>query len=499
MVGKAQNIETLEPLVDVIDQKVINNSVVIPKITSPGPGFIVIHNDSGGRFSSETVGHSAVNHGINVAIVVNLSGPSTAIVYAMLHFDNQTGGQRGIYDGFRTDGAVRDINNNVISPPFTLLDEIQPQVVVSDQPIIRDIITVDLITLDTSNGWIVIHADNYGAPGIILGESPVIMGRNFNIPVEIQKEYRTAILHAMLHIDNTSVGEILSFDWPNGPDGPIRVDGIIVSPTFDVSGFSTTIISNDEQTSSLITDSKSLHIIFSFLSGIFLIVIGLMNLSRNFKNRLNQVFLGFYAGIGNFQIFDALLVFSDVGVSLQVNNLLRDISIASLIIGLGFGVLGVLIIQYGEDFIFQKNIVFTSLITIMILLIVSLLGDDIGISTNSGGTYGDAGAGAHTATFRNEYGWLGITSSFVLFSGIIIYSLFTLLRKAERDLKIKLLRILIGFTLAISMLFLFDIAFVFEFVQKGFMGDFFIHILGHLGVVIGNLLILSAYWTPLKN
>ncbi len=79
-------------------------------------------------------------------------------------------------------------------------------------------------------GWIVIHADNNGQPGTILGQAPVQDGVNNNIQVQIDQAQSTPTLWAMLHTDAGTVG---TFEFP-GPDAPVKVNGQIVQQSFQV-------------------------------------------------------------------------------------------------------------------------------------------------------------------------------------------------------------------------------------------------------------------------
>jgi hypothetical protein len=77
-------------------------------------------------------------------------------------------------------------------------------------------------------GWIVIHADDSGSPGAVIGVAPLEAGTTGDIAVPIQSGQVTAILHAMLHFD---AGEAGTFEFP-GPDEPMTNanGGIIVLP-----------------------------------------------------------------------------------------------------------------------------------------------------------------------------------------------------------------------------------------------------------------------------
>jgi hypothetical protein len=74
------------------------------------------------------------------------------------------------------------------------------------------------------------HRAGVCSPRPILGQSPVTAGANTNVTVQILAENATGTLYAMLHVDSGTPGE---FGFP-GPDGPVRVEGVVVAPPFNV-------------------------------------------------------------------------------------------------------------------------------------------------------------------------------------------------------------------------------------------------------------------------
>jgi hypothetical protein len=111
------------------------------------------------------------------------------------------------------------------------LAQMTPSVTVSDQPIVDNMVTVDTVVSD-GPGWIVIHADDNGSPGTVLGHTAVSDGENTNVMVELATEGRTEMLWAMLHQDTGTVG---TYEFPGG-DPPVTLDGNIVMQSFMVTG-----------------------------------------------------------------------------------------------------------------------------------------------------------------------------------------------------------------------------------------------------------------------
>ncbi len=120
------------------------------------------------------------------------------------------------------------------APPATAdtAPDMEPSVLVEDQDAGSGVVTVKQVE-SAGPGWLVIHATtDDGAPGAILGYSPVAAGGNQNVMVEIDLAGATDQLFAMLHVDAGVVG---TFEFPNGEDVPARSGEQIVNVPFQVS------------------------------------------------------------------------------------------------------------------------------------------------------------------------------------------------------------------------------------------------------------------------
>lgn len=108
-----------------------------------------------------------------------------------------------------------------------------PTVEVSDQVVVNGLITVSHVTSE-GPGWLVIHNDNNGGPGPIVGVAAVGAGETNNLVVRVEAwENFTPTLYAMLHVDDNEVGNY-EFGAVDGADAPVVVDGAPVSPAFKV-------------------------------------------------------------------------------------------------------------------------------------------------------------------------------------------------------------------------------------------------------------------------
>lgn len=108
---------------------------------------------------------------------------------------------------------------------------VEPSVTVHDQDVIAGTVTAAEVISDRA-GWIVIHADESGAPGPVIGHTAVEAGSNEDVAIEIDAGSATERLYAMLHEDAGTSGE---YEFP-GPDVPIQVEGKIVVESFQVTG-----------------------------------------------------------------------------------------------------------------------------------------------------------------------------------------------------------------------------------------------------------------------
>jgi len=106
-----------------------------------------------------------------------------------------------------------------------------PSVTVADQAIVEDSVTIAQVVSD-GPGWLVVHADNGGKPGPVLGYSAVSDGENTDVAVGIDSSDATQTVYAMLHSDAGTVG---TYEFP-GPDGPVLVGEQMVSPGFKITG-----------------------------------------------------------------------------------------------------------------------------------------------------------------------------------------------------------------------------------------------------------------------
>jgi plastocyanin len=219
------------PSVLVADQEIADGAVSIAEVVSDGPGWLVIHAQAEGK-PGPVLGYAPVADGLNEGVKVEIDLTSaTEVLYAMLHTD---GGEIGSWEFPDGPDAPVQVDGQVVTPQFTvtsgqpMADAVTPSVLVADQEIVDGTVTIAEVQ-SNGPGWLVVHAQTENKPGPILGYEPVADGLNEGVRVEIDLAGATEILYAMLHTDS---GEIGTWEFPDGPDAPVQVDGQVVTPAF---------------------------------------------------------------------------------------------------------------------------------------------------------------------------------------------------------------------------------------------------------------------------
>ena len=109
----------------------------------------------------------------------------------------------------------------------------EPSVEVADQVSLDGTVTI-ASAYSAGPGFVVIHIDNEGGPGPVIGNAALNPGWNYNIPVSIDTSMATPVLFAMLHTDTGEVG-VYEFGTVEGADGPVRdASDNVITPSFNV-------------------------------------------------------------------------------------------------------------------------------------------------------------------------------------------------------------------------------------------------------------------------
>ncbi|MBZ0307626.1 MAG: hypothetical protein K8I82_16280 [Anaerolineae bacterium] len=216
--------DMMAPAVEVSDQVSLDGTVTISKVVSPGAGFLVIHRDEGGELSS-VIGAAPVNAGENWNVSVSIDATmATPVLYAMLHEDT---GEVGTYEFGTIEGADGPVvvDGAPVSPPFNV------QLLHAHDQFVADDNSVSIHTVVTdAPGWIVIHSEQDGRPGPVLGQTQIQAGANADVMVMLEGE-ATSRLWPMLHVDTGEAG-VYEFGTVEGADGPIAINGQVATSAF---------------------------------------------------------------------------------------------------------------------------------------------------------------------------------------------------------------------------------------------------------------------------
>lgn len=190
--------------VTVLDQPVINNQIVIERVISNGPGWLVVYTDDGSGRPNLIIGYTHLEDGLNTAVTVSLQpNAHTSTLYIWLHEDEDT---IGTFEYPRTDAAVR--LNGRLPLPFSFRTNVNNYLIARDQMLTDGpIIVSHAVTVES--GWVVIYNDMAGEPGEIIGQTWIPAGVSREIEVLVAMDEVTPTLYVALHRD---LGQPQQFD-----------------------------------------------------------------------------------------------------------------------------------------------------------------------------------------------------------------------------------------------------------------------------------------------
>jgi hypothetical protein len=218
---------TYPPDVVVFDQPVIDGQVVIDRVISDGPGWVVVHRDENGQ-PGLIIGHAALADGLNEGVAVELiEAALTPLLYARLHEDTTPG------DAFNFPEADPPVLEDGRLPQAQRIrTDAGSYIIIHDQQLAADGSVVATMVMATSDAWLVIQADEDGVPGAVLGQTWLPRGINRDVIVTLDPQPAADTVHAVLYQD---AGEAGLFEYPGGPDTPFRVQGGTVAVPFRLS------------------------------------------------------------------------------------------------------------------------------------------------------------------------------------------------------------------------------------------------------------------------
>ncbi|MEQ9027421.1 MAG: hypothetical protein RLP44_01800, partial [Aggregatilineales bacterium] len=192
-------------------------------VLSEGLGWLVIHSDNDGS-PGPVAGFAPVQAGLNTNVTIELDPEvATPVLWPMLHVDTGVEGEYefGTVEG--ADGPVR-VNDAVLTFPINAAPSIVYDIHFDDD----GTLIVSQAIIDAP-GWLVIHADNGGSPGPVLGAAPLTPGVNTHIAITLDGDV-TDTLFPMLHYDTGEAG-VYEFGTVDGADLPVSIGGnVVVGP-----------------------------------------------------------------------------------------------------------------------------------------------------------------------------------------------------------------------------------------------------------------------------
>lgn len=247
-----------ENAISVSDQTLTSDiKVTIDSVNSDGPGWVVIHEDDNGA-PGAVIGQAKVDGGptSNVEVQLTRAAVDKETLHAMLHADAPADGNY-TFDGQNgEDPPATDKNNEVVVKSFVVTvdnSNIVPAVDVEDQTLDEPNILTVKTAVSNGPGWIVIHEDNNGDIGGVVGQTLLTQGSNLNIKVTINRPVAASErFYAMLHADAPADGNY-TFDGQNGEDGPVLdMNNMVIAPSFIAtpksSGFDPVVEVEDQTT-----------------------------------------------------------------------------------------------------------------------------------------------------------------------------------------------------------------------------------------------------------
>lgn len=221
--------DDMMPSVTVGDQIITDGTVTIESVVSDGIGFLVVHADNEGA-PGMVLGFAPLTDGLNENVEVELdTANATPVLYAMLHTDDNTEGE---YEFGAVEGADAPVavDGAVVTPAFnTNLVVVRDQVLLpGDGGEVAETVTLTAdVVMSDGPGFLVIHADNEGAPGPVLGFASVD-GMTEGVTVELASADVTPVVWPMLHVDTGEVGTY-EFGTVEGADGPVMLGESVVT------------------------------------------------------------------------------------------------------------------------------------------------------------------------------------------------------------------------------------------------------------------------------
>jgi hypothetical protein len=213
----------LSATVTIANQTLDESGVLVAEqVTLPGPGWLVIYNVMDGE-PDDIIGQTPLAGGVHESVEVTVdTRAATEALFAGLHLDV---GAEGV---FEFPGEDEPFPNEPEAEFAVELALPQPVLEVVDQEVGQDgMVTLPRVEL-LETGWVLIHAEEDGQIGPIVGQALLEAGSYENVAMTIDWRKATPTLYAVLHEDG---GEPRRLDFPAG-DLPLLQNGRPVVAAF---------------------------------------------------------------------------------------------------------------------------------------------------------------------------------------------------------------------------------------------------------------------------
>lgn len=216
------------PAITVNDQPLAaDGRLTIAAVVLPQPGWLALRAVQNGA-AADVLATILLPAGVsqNVPLTVEPLAATETLV-AALHVD---AGETGVFEFPGPDEPLEQDGAPVTSEFVVELQVERPSVTAVDQSVGRDgVVRVEQVT-SPARGWVLIHADENGALGTVLGAALVDAGRTNDVAIGIPWREAPARLHAVLYQDLGRPGRL-----DEAEDLPVLAGGEMVIASFAVS------------------------------------------------------------------------------------------------------------------------------------------------------------------------------------------------------------------------------------------------------------------------
>lgn len=207
------------------------DELVVARVLAPEDGWVVVHADDNGK-PGVRVGLKAVDKGESTNVKVELEDVTTAKVIVAVHAD------RAEDDEFDFDMMAKEmspdrpffVNEKELAAVVTVREygvrvgEGEAAIEVAAQPGAKGTLAVER-ALAPTGAWVVVHADDDGAPGSRVGLLQIPSGESTALTVPLYPVPLTDDLFVAVHADRGEAGlfEFDMMDKLSSPDQPFFI------------------------------------------------------------------------------------------------------------------------------------------------------------------------------------------------------------------------------------------------------------------------------------